>query len=128
MGRRVYVIDGATFSTLEGFYDQVSRVLIPGAYWGRNLDAFDDVLDGGFGTPDEGFVLVWRNSDLSRERLGYPETLRQFELLLWGCHPSNVPILAERLRAAKRGTGPTVFDWLVDIIRTDHEGVEVRLE
>lgn len=70
MAKRVYEIDGERFSTLDGFYDEISRVLIPGAWWGRNLDAFNDILRGGFGTPDEGFVLRWRNADLSRERLG----------------------------------------------------------
>jgi RNAse (barnase) inhibitor barstar len=66
----VYEIDGSQFSTLEGFYDKVSQVLIPGANWGRNLDAFNDILRGGFGTPEGGFVLRWKNSKLSRERLG----------------------------------------------------------
>lgn len=56
-----YEIDGARFSTLEEFFDEVSRVLIPGVFWGHNLDAFNDILRGGFGTPEEGFSLVWRN-------------------------------------------------------------------
>src|SRR5262245_39633780 len=55
----------------------LSQVLIPGAAWGRNLDAFNDILRGGFGTPEGGFVLQWINSALSRERLGYPETVRR---------------------------------------------------
>ena len=50
----VYEIDGLEFHTLEEFYDVVSRVLIPNAYWGRNLDAFNDILRGGFGTPEGG--------------------------------------------------------------------------
>jgi RNAse (barnase) inhibitor barstar len=65
-----YEIDGRDFSTLDGFYDEISRVLIPGAFWGRNLDAFDDVLYGGFGTPDERFALIWKNHELSRDVLG----------------------------------------------------------
>lgn len=65
-----YEIDGRDFSTLEEFYEVVSRVLIPGAEWGHNLDAFNDILRGGFGTPDGGFVLRWKNSDRSRECLG----------------------------------------------------------
>jgi RNAse (barnase) inhibitor barstar len=65
-----YEIDGQDFSTLDGFYDEISRVLIPGAAWGRNLDAFDDILYGGFGTPEERFVFVWKNHQVSRERLG----------------------------------------------------------
>jgi len=54
--KRRYSIDGRTFSTLEEFYGEVSRVLIPGESWGRNLDAFNDILRGGFGTPDEGSI------------------------------------------------------------------------
>jgi len=54
-------IDGANFASLEEFYAEVSRKLIPEADWGRNLDAFNDVLRGGFGTPEDGFVLVWKN-------------------------------------------------------------------
>jgi RNAse (barnase) inhibitor barstar len=65
-----YEIDGQNFSTIDGFYDEISRVLIPGATWGRNLDAFNDILWGGFGTPEDGFVLVWKNHDVSRQRLG----------------------------------------------------------
>src|SRR5262245_56630831 len=74
--KRRLEIDGARFGSLEEFYDEVGEQLIPGATWGRNLDAFDDILRGGFGTPDEGFVLVWKNHAISRERLGYKETVR----------------------------------------------------
>ena len=65
-----YEIDGRRFATLDEFYEEISRVLIPGAKWGHNLDAFNDILRGGFGTPDGGFVLRWVNSDVSRQRLG----------------------------------------------------------
>ena len=82
MAKAVYEIDGHDFSTLEGFYGVVSRVLIPGAEWGHNLDAFDDILRGGFGTPDGGFILRWKNAHVSRERLGHPETVRQLEGML----------------------------------------------
>src|ERR671911_2815289 len=84
-----YEIDGKNFSTLEGFYDEISRVLIPGAWWGRNLDAFNDILRGGFVTPESGFTLRWLNHDVSRRRLGYDETVRQLELTLQRCHPSH---------------------------------------
>ena len=45
----IYEIDGARFSTLEGFYNEISQALIPGVDWGHNLDAFNDILRGGFG-------------------------------------------------------------------------------
>ena len=73
------VIEGRNFTTLEGFYDEISRVLIPQVEWGRNLDAFNDILRGGFRTPTDGFILEWQSSELSKARLGYSETVRQLE-------------------------------------------------
>lgn len=70
MPKPVYTIDGRDLVTLEEFLGVVGRVVVPGAPWGHNLDAFNDILRGGFGTPDGGFVLRWVNSSLSRERLG----------------------------------------------------------
>src|SRR5438093_13764258 len=70
----VYEIDGRRFSTLEDFYAEVSRVVIPGADWGHNLDAFNDIFRGGFGTPEGGFTVRWLQHAVSKDRLGCPET------------------------------------------------------
>lgn len=130
-----YEIDGNDFSTLEEFYEIFSLVLIPGAYWGRNLDAFNDIMRGGFGTPDGGFLLLWKNSSRSREALGYEETVRQLEYRLQRCHPSARASVKDQLSDARKQVGPTVFDWLVEIILSHGEGgleassgVELRLE
>jgi RNAse (barnase) inhibitor barstar len=114
-----YVIDGSRIVSFETFCDEISRVLIPGHQWGRNLDAFNDILRGGFGTPVEGFTLKWSASAASREKLSYPETARQLEIQLRRCHPTNREDLRRRLLDARAGVGATVFDWLVEIIR-DH--------
>jgi hypothetical protein len=116
VAKAVYVINGREFATLEEFYDAVSLVLIPGAEWGHNLNAFNDILRGGFGTPEGGFVLRWVNSALSRELLGYPETVRQLESRLTRCHPTNRQYVSADLERARQNMGPTVFDWLVEII------------
>ena len=123
----VLTIDGGQFSTLDEFYEEVSRKLIPGAEWGHNLDAFNDILRGGFGTPEGGFVLIWHFSDLSRERLGYAETIRQLERKLLRCDPSNRTAVKGQLSRARRLEGPTVFDWLVEIVR-GHSDVELKLQ
>ena len=122
MAKVVYEIDGRDFTTLQEFYEVISRVLIPGARWGHNLDAFNDILRGGFGTPESGFVLRWTNSTLSRERLGYLETVRQLKQRLTHCHPSNRQLVLEDLERAQHSTGPTVFDWLVEIIKVHCAG------
>lgn len=133
--KREYVIDGVKFSTLEEFKDAIDEVLLPQTNWGRNLDAFNDILRGGFGTPEEGFVIRWKNSEVSRERLGYAETIRQLESCLTTCHPSNIESVRDQLNAAIDQTGPTVFDWLVEIIQIhcpggeeEEDGVELILE
>ena len=120
----VFEVDATRFSTLEEFYAEVSRVLIPGSDWGHNLDAFNDILRGGFGTPDGGFTLRWRDHALSVERLGYAETVRQLERRLARCHPSNRASVMQDLALAERREGPTVFDWLIEIIRRHGQGGE----
>ena len=127
MPKTTLTIDGAQFATLDEFYEEVSRKLIPGAEWGRNLDAFNDILRGGFGTPVDGFVLIWRSSALSRERLGYPETIRQLERRLLQCHPRSRAEVMGQLSRARLSQGPTSFEWLVDIIQ-GHSDVELRLQ
>src|SRR5258708_32357167 len=90
MAKVVYEIDGRDFSTLEEFYQVVSRVLVPGAQWGQNLDAFNDILRAGFGTPEGGFVLRWKTSAVSRERLGVPEHIRRPSRPLAPLKPSSL--------------------------------------
>jgi len=107
VGKVVYEIDGRDFATLEEFYGVVGRVLIPEAKWGRNLDAFNDILRGGFGTPEGGFILRWKNSAVSRERLGYAETVRQLDPRLTRCHPSNRQAVGQELDRARLGVGRT---------------------
>lgn len=133
-------IDGLEFSTLEGFFNHVSSRIGTGPTWGRNLDAFNDILRGGFGTPEGGFVLCWNNHDISKRRLGYrhlgyEETARQLRKRLERCHPSNVASVETELAAALRREGPTVFDWLVEIIllhcpggEEQDDGIELILQ
>ncbi|HEX5053929.1 MAG TPA: hypothetical protein VFZ65_19275 [Planctomycetota bacterium] len=127
-------IDGGSLRTLEDFAAAFRRAALVDCEWHGSLDAFDDILRGGFGTPEGGFVLRWINSDASRKHLGYLETVRQLQRRLQTCDSSNRHRVEQELRAATAGTGPTVFDWLVEIIE-DHgaggrqadDGVELEL-
>ncbi len=83
-----YVLDGERFDTLEEFYAEVRRVIVNGEPWGESLDALNVLLSGGFKQIPKGFRLVWRHAERSRERLGYPETVRQLTLQLRDCHPT----------------------------------------
>ena len=128
MPQPVLTLDGRRCDTLAGFFAEAGRVVCPGVGWGHNLDAFHDVLRGGFGTPAGGFTLVWAHSAASRVALGYPETVRQLEQRVAHCHPTNRAAVAADLGRAHAGVGPTVFDWLVDIIHAHAvDGVELVL-
>lgn len=123
-----YEIDGKNFSNLEGFYDEIGHVLALPDWWGRNLDALNDVMAGGCSTPEEGFVLVWKNAHVSRDRLGYPETIRQLERRLERCSlGSRVPV-ARRLAAAMQRKGPIVFNWLIELIWEHSPKIELTLD
>lgn len=117
----VVEIDGALFGTLEEFFAHFGEQA-GSTPWGTNLDAFNDVLRGGFGTPDGGFVLRWKNHAVSQERLGYEETARVLERRLASCHFSNRPQVEQELASARNREGTTVFDWLLEIIREHGPG------
>lgn len=122
MDKPVVTIDGARFTTLEGFYDEFEHQALKGAKWGRNLDAFNDVLRGGLRTPQGGFVLVWQHHAMSRRRLGYAETARQLRRMLATCDPHNVKAVRQEVALALSRRGSTVYDWLLDIIRSHGTG------
>lgn len=73
MSKEEYVIDGAKFSTKKTFYNYLEKHFTYGLTWkiGHNLNAFDDILCGGFGKHDcdEEIIVVWKNLAKSRERL-----------------------------------------------------------
>ncbi|MEE1791121.1 barstar family protein [Streptomyces sp. BE308] len=119
-----YVLDGTQIRTLEDFWRVIGEAINgPGGYFGRDLDAFSDCLSGGFGTPDDDYAVEWRDHQVSRERLGHPETARQLEIRLSRCHPTNRPSASADPVAAREGRGTTVFDWLVEIFDDRAPGV-----
>lgn len=129
--KKEVVIDGNSFSTLMEFYDEIERKFTKNLDYkiGRNLDAFNDVLYGGFGVCEceEPFKLIWQNSEKSRQDLGYDQTIAHLEGVLRSCHSSNIPAVKERLEAVRSGKGQTLYDIIIEIIR-DHEHVELILE
>lgn len=84
-GRYAYVLDGALFSDLEGFYAEIERLMTDGKVrTGHNLDAFHDVLRGGFGRHSYGepIELLWKNFGESRETLGTEKLLQLMSVML----------------------------------------------
>ncbi|MDE6580352.1 MAG: barstar family protein [Ruminiclostridium sp.] len=107
-------IDGAKFSTLEEFYNEIDRLLTKDLTWrtGHNMDAFHDLLRGGFGVHEygEGVDFVWVNSDKSRQDLGYEATALYWDKIAEKCHPTNRKKMAEKAMLARKCKGETLFD------------------
>lgn len=120
----VYEIDGRRFSTLEGFFTEVSLYIIPGFSWGHNLNAFNDILRGGFGTPAGGFTIRWLHHRRSMECLGYSGTIRYVESALEDCDPQDLSRLMKYIADVRAGREGTIFEWLVEIISRHGPGGE----
>lgn len=71
---RTVILDGNRFSDRTGFYEEAERALTRGLTWkpGHSLDAFNDLLRGGFGVHAVGepICIRWLHFERSREMLG----------------------------------------------------------
>ena len=72
--RKEFITNGKNFCTLKGFYDEIEKVFTFNLNWkiGRNLDAFNDILRGGFGRHDYGepILIKWLAYKKSERNLG----------------------------------------------------------
>jgi len=68
-----FIINGNKFKTPKAFYKYTEELFTYGLNWetGRNLDAFADLLSGGFGQHDcdEKIKVVWINMKKSKDNL-----------------------------------------------------------
>jgi RNAse (barnase) inhibitor barstar len=127
---KTIILDGEKFNDLDSFYDEVQRIFCPEfPGFGRNLDAFNDVLRGGFGVFEEGepVTLVWRSSEKSRKDLGHEAEANLLRVMMTRAHSSNLPSINERLLKAEKNEGPTLFDELVSIIRNSENMDRINL-
>ncbi len=131
MNRKTLLLDANRFSTLASFYQEVENTCTKNLGWsiGRNLDAFNDVLRGGFGVHDyeEPVQLIWLYSDKSRKDLGWAETVNHFKTKLATGPPSTVASAQRELALAESHTGKTLFEIIVDIIK-EHGHIELCLK
>ncbi len=89
---KIFTIDGNNFSDLNGFYDEIDKILTKDLGWktGHNLNAYNDLLRGGFGVHEyeEPIVLRWLNYEKSKRELGDELMLIILEITL-NCNNSG---------------------------------------
>jgi RNAse (barnase) inhibitor barstar len=113
MANGMIVLDGDQIDNLSTFYDEVENKLTRDLGWsmGRNLDAFNDVLRGGFGVHDydEPIQLIWQHSGKSSVALGWEETVIYFQAMLTTCHPANVEMVGGQLAKSEGWRTPAAI-------------------
>ncbi|MBK9183979.1 MAG: barstar family protein [Ignavibacteria bacterium] len=130
MKSHTITIEGINFSDLEGFYNEIDRVLTKDLDWqtGHNLDALFDLLRGGFGVHDyeEPIAIIWTHSEKSGQDLGWDATVRYLQAKLTTCHPTAIDSLKADLELARQNQGKTLFERIVEIMK-EHEHIDVTL-
>ena len=125
-------IDGNNFDSLDGFFDEMERLLTKALSWrtGHNFDAFHDLLRGGFGVHEYGEAIdfTWTSSEKSRNDLGYDATKRYYEKLLEKCHPTNREAVSRKIESAENRRGKTLFDIIVEDINDKSSVYDHTLE
>ncbi|MBP2615117.1 ribonuclease inhibitor [Chryseobacterium jejuense] len=106
--RKMIVIHGGHFSSLDGFYEEVSNVLMKDTDWKvGSLDGFDDILYGGFGIFEnkEEVEIVWKDSQKSKEYLGLKATREFYENKIKQGKPFNIELIQRKLQDLVEGKG-----------------------
>jgi len=118
--KREFIIDGARFNDIEGFYCEIDNLFTKDLDWktGHNLSAFHDILCGGMGVHKYGepIKIIWTNFKKSVSDFGYEAAINYWETSLNECHPTNVPYVQKRIEDAKNMVGETLMDIIVGII------------
>ena len=98
---KTFILNGNNFTDMEGFYNEMDKLLTKNLHWktGHNLNAFNDLLRGGFGVHEynEPITIRWINFDKSKEALGDEMMLILLEIML-DCDDSDHDIKVEIVR------------------------------
>ncbi len=116
------VINGSHFSDLSGFYNEVSNVFMKDEDWKvGTLDGFDDILYGFEGE------IIWRESEKSKQDLGFEATKIFYENKIKQGKPFNVELIQQKLDDLIDGNGQTLFEILIEILES-HQNITLILD
>lgn len=120
--KKMTVINGGHFSNLEGFYEEISQLFMKDEDWKvGTLDGFDDIL---YGVETD---IVWKDSQKSKEDLGFDLTKEFYENKIKQGKPFNVQLIQQKLDELIAEKGQTLFEILIEIIES-HKNITLILE
>ncbi|MBF4465162.1 barstar family protein [Flavobacterium sp. LC2016-12] len=133
MNKQKIIINGDNFSDLQSFYDEIDRVLTKDLDWqtGHNLDAFNDLLRGGFGVYEyrEPIKLIWKNISKNKKDLGLDATKKWYDerIIFFKDDKESLQYYANKLKELNESNGQTLFDIILEII-SEHEHIEFEMQ
>ncbi|WP_404986532.1 ribonuclease inhibitor [Chryseobacterium sp. M5] len=120
--KKMTVINGGHFSDLEGFYEEISQLFMKNEDWKvGTLDGFDDIL---YGVETD---ITWKDSQKSKEDLGFDLTKEFYENKIRQGKPFNVQLIQQKLDELIAGKGQTLFGILIGIIES-HKNITLILD
>lgn len=120
--KKMTVINGGHFSNLEGFYEEISQLFMKDEDWKvGTLDGFDDIL---YGVETD---ITWKDSQKSKEDLGFDLTKEFYENKIKQGKPFNVQLIQQKLDELIAGNGQTLFEILIEIIES-HKNITLILD
>jgi len=95
---------------------------------GHNLDAFNDLLLGGFGVYEFGepIILIWKNILKSKTDLGFDATKKWYERKIVENKIEN-QYFKDKLKELTENNGQTLFDIILEII-SEHKHIDFKPE
>jgi len=123
-------LDGRTMTDITAFYEQINAQLMQDEDWklGESLDAFDDLLYGGYSKwkDYDQLKIVWKDIAISERRLGMEATKSYYESKLGPDSSYNQDLVKEKLKQLKEGKGQTYFEILLEIIESHPDTVKIE--
>jgi len=123
-------IDGNNFHDIDSFYDEINRLTMSNEDWklGNSLDAFNDLLYGGFGILKDfdQLEIIWKNSEKSRSDLGFETTKNFYQNKFRHPEVFNSQYIQQKLNELESGQGQTYFEILLEII-SEHKNINLTL-
>src|SRR5690606_709325 len=115
-----FIINGAAITDIPSLYVEVNRVFMKNVDWqlGQSLDAFNDLLYGGFGAIDACIKneIIWLDANQSKSALGFQTTIAYYQNKLSPGSPFNKELFLEKIEELKAGNGKTYYEIIKEII------------
>ena len=125
---RIY-LKGKKITDIGSFYKHINKQLMQEEDWkiAASLDAFDDLLYGGFSKwkDYDQLEIVWEDIEISQQHLGFDTTMKYYQSKIYPGSPYNQSLFRQKIKSLENGNGQTYFDLLIAVINNHKDRVKL---